>query len=84
MMASMGMMFCVMTNLFGNLMGFFVGYINSLVVANILMVLLTMLSVFMVANLRHVFVMIIVTTTFGVAVMMFHFLMANLKNSKYT
>ena len=51
-----------MTNLFGNLMGFFVGYINGLVVANILMVLLTMFFVFMVANLRHVFVMIIVTT----------------------
>ena len=62
MSSSIGMMFCDMTNLFGNLMGFFVGYINGLVVANILMVLLTMFFVFMVANLRHVFVMIIVTT----------------------
>jgi len=77
MSSSVGMMFCDMTNLFRNLFGFFVGYINSLGVTNILMVSHTMLSAFRMANLRPVLIMMIVTAPWRMAVFMFIWLMAN-------
>merc|ERR1719219_1108053 len=78
MASSMGMMMFGFTNYCGNIFGLFVGYINSVMVANILMVSHTMLHDFRMADLRPVLVMIIVFSPIRMFIFMMFFLMANL------